>query len=360
MFVEITRLFTVLVCTASGFIIGADISSKGQVVAGIGGILGCLIGYLGGGLLGRSVVRGVNVVERRVESVPISQVIAGVVGGGIGALLGLMVAIPATIYLRPQVALPIAALALWLFIYTGFRICAQKSEELFAMAGLSSSPLVRARPYEDAEGCLVDSSAVMDGQLLALARSGLFHDDLFVARFILDELQGMADAKDERGRRARNGLEVIEALRSETSISVYVLEDALPEILEVDAKLISLAKRLKLRLLTNDVNLARNAEIQGVLAVIPRKLAMDMQPGVAAGEKIRVSLTLKGRHEGQGVGYLDDGSMVVANDAADLVGTGEVELVVSSIVPTNAGRLVFVRKEGSEIEPADPQTLAEV
>jgi uncharacterized protein YacL len=271
-------------------------------------------------------------------------VLAGLVGGGVGAMFGLTIAVPLALTVRPvAISIGVGGLLVWLTMYLGFRVAARKSEELFAMAGLSTRPLVRARPYGDSDGFLVDSSAVMDGQLLPLSRSGLFRDDLLVPAFVLDELQGMADAGDERSRRARRGLEILEVLRREAPNRVYVLDDEVPEIEEVDAKLLALAKRLQLRLLTNDINLAKVAELQGVPAIIPRRLAADLIPGVLAGETLHVALTRPGRHPGQGVGFLDDGSMVVVNGGEHLVGSGPVSLTVSSIVPTGAGRMVFAR-----------------
>jgi uncharacterized protein YacL len=153
----------------------------------------------------------------------------------------------------------------------------------------------------------------------------------------------MADANDERSRRAKRGFEILEVLRKEAPSRVFVVDDEVPEIDEVDAKLVALARKLQLRLLTNDVNLAKVAELQGVPAVIPRRLAADLIPGVLAGEGLTVSLTRPGRHPGQAVGYLDDGSMVVVNGGENLIGKGSVSLVVSSIVPTSAGRMVFAR-----------------
>lgn len=343
MFVEVVRLFTVVLLTAAGFMVGRDLGPTGSQLAGIGGILGCLVGYLGGGLLGRLLERAIGVVERRVDRLPLPQVLAGMVGGGIGALLGLTLAVPVVVYLPPELSIPASGIVVWLAMYLGFRIAARKSEDLFAMAGLSTRPLVRARPYDDTEGFLVDSSAVMDGQLLPLSRSGLFRDDLLVPRFVLDELQGMADAGDERGRRARRGLETLEVLRREAPLRVYVLDEEVPEVAEVDAKLVALARRLQLRLLTNDVNLAKVAELQGVPTIIPRRLAADLVPGVLAGETIVLPLVQAGRHPGQGVGFLDDGSMVVVNGGIDLVGAGPLSFAVSSIVPTSAGRIVFAR-----------------
>ena len=355
MFVEITRLFTVVLLTAAGFMVGRDLGPTGGQLAGIGGILGCLVGYLGGGLLGRLLERAIGVVERRVDRLPLPQVLAGMVGGGIGTLLGVTMAVPVIVYLPPELSIPTAGIVVWLSMYLGFRIAARKSEDLFAMAGLSTRPLVRARPYDDTEGFLVDSSAVMDGQLLPLSRSGLFRDDLLVPCFVLDELQGMADAGDERGRRARHGLETLEALRREAPLRVYVLDDEVPEVAEVDAKLVALARRLQLRLLTNDVNLAKVAELQGVPTIIPRRLAADLVPGVLAGETIVLPLVREGRHPGQGVGFLDDGSMVVVNGGADLVGAGPLSFSVSSIVPTSAGRIVFARPSDHRSGHSEPE-----
>ncbi len=344
MFVEIVRMFTVVLVTAVGFMTARDFGAPPKL-SGLFGMVGCLAGYLIGGFLGRLLERAVGVAERRADRVPIPQLIAGILGGAAGGVIGLAIAIPVSLYVSPEVGLPAAGLAMWLCLYLGYRVASRRTEELFAVAGLSTRPLVRARAYDDADGFLVDSSAVMDMQLLPLCRSGLFRDDLLVPRFILDELQGMADAGDERGRRARRGLETIEVIKREAPNRVYVIDDELPEIAEVDAKLVALARRLQLRLLTNDVNLARVAEVQGVLTVIPRRLAADLVPGVLAGETIQVALTRVGRHPGQGVGFLEDGSMVVVNGGVDLVNAGPISFVVSSIVPTSAGRIVFARSD---------------
>lgn len=349
MFVEVTRLFTVVLLTAAGYMIGKDLAPDSGQLPGIAAILGCLVGYLTGGVLGRFLERAVGVVERKVDALPLPQVLAGLVGGGVGAMFGLVFAVPLALMVRPVgIGIGVGGLIVWFTMYVGFRIAARKSEELFAMAGLSTRPLVRARPYGDTEGFIVDSSAVMDGQLLPLSRSGLFRDDLLVPHFVLDELQGMADAEDERSRRARRGLEILEVLKREAPSRVYVIDDEVPEIDEVDAKLVALARRLQLRLLTNDVNLAKVAELQGVPAIIPRRLAADLIPGVLAGETLQVTLTRPGRHPGQGVGFLEDGSMIVVNGGEHLVNQGEVSLTVSSIVPTSAGRMVFAR-------PTDPR-----
>lgn len=357
-FVEIVRLLIVVLATAAGFWIGRDLGPAGSslTAAGLGGMLGCLAGYVTGGVLGRLLEKGVGVVERRVERLPAAGLLAGAAGGVMGALAGFIAAAPALVLLPPRVSIPIAGLAVWVCGYGCFRIAAHKSEELFQLLGLSTRPLVRATPYASSDGFVVDTSAVMDGQLLPLVRTGLFADDLLVPRFVLDEIQGFADSTDpQKSRRARRGMEGLDVLRSEGTVRVYVLDDEVPELEEVDAKLVALAKRLQLRLLTNDAPLARSAEVQGVPTCNLRRLAADLAPRAMPGDRLQVELTRPGREAGQGVGYLDDGTMVVVNDGADLVGAGEVILIATSVVPTSVGHIIFARPaEAGSTTDAEP------
>ncbi|MGZ8764909.1 MAG: PIN domain-containing protein [Acidimicrobiia bacterium] len=351
MFVEIVRLFLVVLFTAAGFWIGRDLAPGAETIDGIAGMLGCLFGYVLGGLLGRSLARVVGVVERRIDRLPPPAVLAGLLGGAAGAVMGATLAAPAILLLDPRIALPLGGLVVWTIAYAGFRIAVHQSEALFAALGLSTRPLVRATPYAESDGFVIDTSAIMDGQLLALTRSGIFRADFLVPRFVLDELQGFSDARDDpRARRAQRGLEGLDALRRESIGRVLVLDDEVPEVREVDAKLIALARRLQVRILTTDANLARNAEVQGVPTVNLRRLAADLAPEIVAGQPLRVSLVKDGQQPGQGVGYLDDGSMVVVNEGTALVGAGECDFVATSVVPTAAGRIVFARTHSADAE----------
>lgn len=343
MFVEVVRLFMVVLGTAGGFLVARDL---GVTVEGLGGMLGCLLGYVGGGVVGRMLVRAVGVVERKVDRLPPAQFVAGTLGAMGGGLSALTFAIPAGILLPLRVGIPIGGLIVWTGGWIGFRIVGAKSAAVLEMLGLSTRPLVRAQAFDARDGFLVDTSVVMDGQLLPLARTGIVGSDLLVAKFVLDELQGFADSADDtKRRRAQRGLEMLEAIRREGPIRLFVLDDEVPEHGEVDAKLVALAKRLQLRLLTNDGPLSRNAELQGVPTCNLRRLAQELSPALVAGDFVRVALTKPGRERGQGVGHLDDGSMVVVNGGASLVGGPEVLLQVTSVVPTAAGRLVFAQTE---------------
>jgi uncharacterized protein YacL len=305
-------------------------------------MIGCLAGYVGGGIFGRVIERALGVVERRIDELPAAHIVAGTVGAVVGATMGVLLVLPVALVLQSRALLLVAGLVAWITGWLGFRVVGRKSIAVLEMLGLSTRPLVRAQAFDARDGLLIDSSVMMDGQLLPLARSGILGSDLLVARFVLDEVQGFADSPDEtRARRAQRGMETLETLREEGSLRVYVVDDEVPGYDAVDAKLIALAKRLQLRLLTNDGPLARNAELQGVRTCNLRRLAYEISPVVMPGDFVRVALTREGREVGQGVGHLDDGSMVVVNGGVDLVGGPEVLLQVTSIVPTSAGRLVF-------------------
>lgn len=344
MFVEVVRLLMVLLFTAAGLWSGREVSLELSAQA-IGGMLGCLVGYVLGGILGRWLQRAVGIVERQIDDVPGPTVFAGLVGGAVGGFAGTVLAAPTLLALDSGIALPLIGLFGWVSAYLGYRVAVHKSNELFEMVGLSTRPLVRATPYDRRDGFVVDTSAVMDGQLLPLVRSGLLEGDLLVPRFVLDELQGIADSPDAtRSRRAKRGLEMLDVIRGEARL--YVLDDEVPDVVEVDAKLVALARRLQLRLVTNDTNLGRVAEVQGVPTTNLRRLAAELGPAIVAGDVIEVSLERAGKEPGQGVGFLDDGSMVVVNGGDEVVGLGSRRFVVSSVVPTAVGRIVFARIAG--------------
>ena len=155
MFVEIVRLFTVVLLTAVGFMVGQDLGVNAQASA-FAGMIGCLAGYTVGGFMGRLLERVVGAAERSAERVPIPQLLCGILGGGLGGVMGVAIALPVALLTDPAIGLPAAGLVLWLCMYVGYRIASHRTEDLFAMIGLSTRPLVRARAYDDTDGFLVD------------------------------------------------------------------------------------------------------------------------------------------------------------------------------------------------------------
>ena len=188
---------------------------------------------------------------------------------------------------------------------------------------------------------LLDTNIVIDGRIEEVCTTGFLDAVLVVPRFVLHELQYIADAADDVKRaRGRRGLEVLKALQQNPRVEVKVHDNDLPDIKEVDAKLVQLAKMLPAEILTNDYNLNRIAELQHVKVLNLNELAKSLRPVVLPGEKLTVRLVKEGREAQQALAYLDDGTMIVVSRGRRLVGQ-EVEVTVSSVLQTAAGRMAF-------------------
>ncbi|HET9441685.1 MAG TPA: PIN domain-containing protein [Acidimicrobiales bacterium] len=343
MFVEIVRIFIVFLATAAGYTVARETGSETGNVVILGSALGACIGYVAGGVVGRLLRRTMGLVEERVDEVHPGRLLAGSFGaaflGGLAALIG----VPVVVLAPGLWGWPLFGLVVWIGVYLGWRLTSRKYVELLAMAGLSTRPLVAATPYggptNDAH--LVDTSAIIDGRILAVARAGFLKGPLLVPRFVLEELQSIADAQDEaRRRKGRRGLDLLDALRNHPGVEVHVLDDDVVEVEDVDAKLVALARRLKTDLVTVDVALQRVAELQGVRCMSLNRLSDGMRPTRVAGEVVRLPITRAGKEPGQGVGFLDDGTMVVVGDGEELVGK-EVDVRITGNVRTAVGNMLF-------------------
>jgi len=195
---------------------------------------------------------------------------------------------------------------------------------------------------------LLDTNIIIDGRIQEICLTGFLDAILVVPRFVLAELQYIADAEDEMRRaRGRRGLEVLRALQTNARVEVKIHDNDVPEFHEVDDKLIELARRLPAEILTNDYNLGRVAELQHVKVLNLNDLSRALRPVMQPGERLTVRLIKHGREPEQGVAYLDDGTMVVVNRARRLIGQ-DAEVIIASVLQTAAGRMAF-----AELAPTD-------
>lgn len=205
----------------------------------------------------------------------------------------------------------------------------------------AAAPTIPAPTTAPEPTALIDTSVIIDGRLVDLARTGFVDDRLLLPRFVLDELQRIADSDDPlRRARGRRGLDALARLQQELPRQVEVIDDPVPQEREVDAKLVRLAKQRGVRILTNDYNLNRVAQVQGVRVLNLNELAGALRPPVLPGEEIRLKVVQEGREAGQGVGFLDDGTMVVVDGGKPLVGK-QTSVTVTRLLQTGTGRLVF-------------------
>jgi uncharacterized protein YacL len=275
----------------------------------------------------------------------------------LGLLLGLffaklLMASDVLHYQSPTTQWAIRLIAYCAFAYLGMMLAMRSSRDEFSLI----IPYVRfARETTQREPIVVDTNVIIDGRIADLCATGFLSRSLIVPRFILGELQTLADSRDSIKReRGRRGLEILNQLQGsrEIELTIHDTTGEMDSDVTIDARLVRTAKVLQARLLTNDTALCQVARLQQVPALNLADLARALRPTVAAGEELEISLVKEGRDEHQAVGYLGDGTMIVVNHARSYLGKA-VRVVVSSALQTGAGRLIFAELKESE-NPRQP------
>ena len=355
-FVEIFRLLVVVIATPAGYEFAGGDAEGAHAVTGV--MVGAAVGYVLGGLAGRRLLTAMGSMEDKIAHTPGGVLLSGSFGALLVGMLAALVSVSAVGLLPGRWGWPIFGVLVWVGVYAGFRVGCRKSEELLAMAGLSARPSASMSRLlggaTNGDPFLVDSSVILDGRLLPLARSGFLPRDLLVPRFVLAEVQGIADSPEPiRRRRARRGLETLTLLQRDQILRVHVSEEELPEIESVDAKLVALASRLSARLLTSDQPLVNVAEVQGVRCLNLKRLANILRPLLAPGDVVQVRISRKGREPGEAIGLLDDGSKIVVANAQGLVGK-DADICIRSTALTLAGRTFFASLADADLSSMRP------
>ncbi len=243
--------------------------------------------------------------------------------------------------LEPQTINFIKIILTLIFCYLGMVMALRGKDEFNIII-----PYVRLRRQnEDEEIVVVDTSAIIDGRIVDISKTGFLTGKIIIPRFVLKELQQIADSTDPiKRQRGRSGLEILHAIQKESKLDITIHEEDFPDIPEVDTKLIKMAKLLNAKILTVDYNLNRVAGIQGVKVLNINELANVIKPMLLPGEQMRIKLIKEGKEHNQAIGYLEDGTMVVVEEARRLI-SQEVKVVVTSVLQTQAGRMIFSRIE---------------
>jgi uncharacterized protein YacL len=283
---------------------------------------------------------------QRVQELSTAEFVTAVLGLLIGLLLGLLLGLPLSNVEGPLGTwLP---LGVSLFLGLGMMgLTVAKRDDLIAAAegaGLIRRPGAQTPAEREGEPrIVVDTSVLIDGRIAEIVDSGFVYGTLVVPRFVLEELQHIADSSDSlRRNRGRRGLEILARMQQDPRTPVEIIDDEVPQLAEVDAKLVELAKRRNRVVLTNDFNLNRVAELQGVRVMNINSLANAVKPAVLPGEELRVKVIQEGKEAGQGVGFLDDGTMIVVEGGARLIDR-DVDVNVTRVLQTVAGRMIFAQ-----------------
>ncbi len=298
------------------------------------GLMGALIGVVSSGI-----IILVEMGMRRVSTRGLSSTVFGLI---LGLIMAKLVTDAFTLAPISSANLSVIRVTLTLiFCYLGMVIGLRGKDEFNIII-----PYVRLRRQDQSEELtLLDTSVIIDGRILDICKTKFLENKIVIPKFVLKELQQIADSTDPiKRQRGRRGLEILHTLQKEMSQDLVLHEEELPDIPEVDAKLVKLAKILEAKILTVDFNLNRVASLQGIKVLNINELANALKPMVFPGEQMQIKLLKEGKEHNQGVGYLDDGTMVVVEDARRLIGQ-EIKVVVTSVLQTQAGRMIFTKIE---------------
>lgn len=297
---------------------------------------------LWGGICGLLIAAVVVLVEIGIQRAP---------GKGlVGALVGLVIAFFVT-HIATSLSIPPAwrqsnfyPLIYVLTGYLGIMIGARKGKEFNPASWRILSKTTKQIEIPK----ILDTSAIIDGRIADICETGFLEGPIIIPQFILQELQHIADSTDPLKRnRGRRGLDILNRLQKQQDIEVKIVDQDFPKLRDADAKLIELAKRINGRIITNDYNLNKVAELLGLTVLNINQLSNALKPVVLPGETIRIHVIKEGKEPGQGVAYLDDGTMVVVEEGKRIIGK-ELEVVVTSILQTTAGRMIFARPKDDE------------
>jgi len=316
------RLLFVVVVAVTGFVI-APFNLPRDWDAGVGA------------LVGASIV----LFEWKLRSVSLKRLI----GAAIGSILGICGAYLFALVIRSSVPAGntqsfLQIMVMLLMAYVGLIVGANKGDllNLTALGGIFGGEKQSRKSYK-----ILDTSVIIDGRIADIAETGFLDGVIVTPQFVLRELQLVADSADSLKRnRGRRGLDILQRLQKVANLQIQIVEDDFPAVREVDLKLIELAKLYEGKIITNDFNLNKVAQLQGVEVLNINELANSLKPIVLPGETMRVFILKEGKEYNQGVAYLDDGTMVVVDNARKMIGK-TIDVSVTSVLQTTAGKMIF-------------------
>ena len=343
------------------------------ILIGVGMVVGGIAGYLVSPYFVAKLQKFSIWVEGQLSKMPLQDVIAGVVGLAIGLIIANLLG--GTFVNIPVIGNYLPVLFSIVFGYLGIHIVVRKQKEIGELFGRMMKlkkkpreklgedgtvqpaaqpvPVPPAMPaggygsYDSLVGCkLLDTSVIIDGRIADICGTGFLDGKLLIPVFVLEELQHIADSADALKRvRGRRGLDILQKIRTESGLQVEIINQDFEDITEVDSKLIRLGQQLGGKIVTNDYNLNKVSELQGVPVLNINDLSNAVKPVVIPGENMHVTVVKEGKEQGQGIAYLDDGTMIVIENGRYHLSKA-IEVEVTSALQTSAGRMIFAKPVG--------------
>lgn len=292
------------------------------------------------------IFKAMEYVEKSLQKTSSVDILFGTVGGILGIVIGVLfgVLLSDNIYLRIISVILTVALAI-----LGIQTAIKKKEEIISLiTGFKKvSNKEKKKPIIREYAKILDTSVIIDGRIFDICQTGFIEGPLVIPNFVLDELRHISDSSDDLKRqRGRRGLDIINKIQKELSIEVQITDKDFPEILEVDSKLLKLTQFLNGKILTNDYNLNKVAEVQGVMVLNINELANAVKTVLIPGEEMTMQIIKEGKESNQGIGYLEDGTMIVVENGRKYIGEF-IAVGVTSVLQTAAGRMIFASKKNN-------------
>ncbi|NPV26965.1 MAG: PIN/TRAM domain-containing protein [Firmicutes bacterium] len=355
---RVVRSFITLVGAAGGFGL-ANFISRQEVMQRlipegttyyafivVSTLLASLIAFIFAPSLMRAVVQAMEWTETSLQKMPTQDLL----GGAVGLIIGLIIAslLGYSFSYIPVIGGYLAILVSLILGYLGMKLGMRRKDDLLSVR--SFFPRFTTRDKEKvsrleprSQGKILDTSVIIDGRIADICRSGFLEGTLWIPSFVLEELRHIADSSDLLKRsRGRRGLDILNAMRKELDGMVQIYEGDFEDLTEVDSKLVRLAQTLGAQIVTNDYNLNKVAELQGIRVLNINELANAVKPIVLPGEEMNVQVIKDGKEAGQGIGYLDDGTMIVVDGGKKYIGQ-TIDVFVTSVFQTAAGRMIFAK-----------------
>jgi uncharacterized protein YacL len=347
----IFRIIGMILLSVLGVYIGINLANVTGATPEFYAVLLALVGALVGLILTPYITtRPARLLRTVLGKVSAQTLVAGLIGLIAGLLVAALLSFPLSLLPSPFGSI-LPFVGVMLMGYFGIVIFVMRQNDIFNvfrhLPGRSSEATAedpaKANPAGAARTILLDTSVIIDGRIADIARTGFMAGTLLIPRFVLNELQYIADSPDSlRRQRGRRGMEVLAQLQKETTVPVRISDIDVEGVREVDDKLVVLARQLRCPILTNDYNLNRVADLQGVAVLNVNELANAVKSVLLPGESLQVNIIQEGRESGHGIAYLDDGTMVVVEDGRERINSQTV-VTVTKVLQTAAGRMIFAR-----------------
>ncbi|MCF6465853.1 PIN/TRAM domain-containing protein [Clostridium sp. Cult2] len=287
----------------------------------------------------------VQFVEVELQKVPAYDIALGSIGLIIGLIIAYLLSQPFYKLEIPYLGVAISIVFYVIFGYLGIKVPTKKRDDFTNTIGNFRKGFGKDKLKTDCRSCpkILDTSVIIDGRIADICKTGFIEGPLVIPEFVLEELQHIADSSDSLKRnRGRRGLDILNKIQKELDIEVIIHDKKFEDVKEVDSKLLKLTQLLKGKIITNDYNLNKVAEVQGIDVLNINELANAVKPVVLPGEEMVVQVIKDGKESGQGLAYLDDGTMIVVESGKKHIGE-TIDVLVTSVLQTSAGRMIFAK-----------------